>query len=171
MKKIFLRLLFLSVIIMYGCEKKSKCPEAPTNAIVSWSEYNSPVTLNEYFLCNNEALLKHSGDTIRLWGWAYYRDPEGTEPDFTYDSNWTAYRDYIYLVPNENHHGYNQMVWVRWDKEWRDTNSDFRQSFDEYLSKKWYVVATIGYKNFHTECCNLSPLYNAIYIDTVKDRN
>lgn len=170
-KTLILLGLFLSVIFFAGCKKQPECNNAmPSAAAISWTGYNPPTALHNYFGCNAEGIKKHLGDTVRLWGWVYYPDHGIGEPDPDplNDSNWSAYTGFIYLVSNEDHHGWEESVYLTWDQAWRETHPDFCQSFEEYLDKKWYVVATLDCFKSGIQCCPLFPLYKVISIDTIK---
>ena len=153
----------VGIIIFQGCkdEKETGCRPLPLDADVSWTEYNSIERLNTFY-CNKDALERHKGDTIRFYGWVYIRDTNSSDPDF---GDWTADRNYIHLVPIQNH--YAQSIILKWDSLWLAHHSDFCSHFDEYLDKKWYVTATIDYDFFGTRCCSTFPIFWAVSIDSI----
>lgn len=179
----------LACFLVVGCEKPKSatdcngcndmpCEEyAPAGVTVSWTDYNLPSELRAYFNCHRATLTEHLGDTIQLSGWVYYQGEN--EPNFTYPGDWDVNRGWLLLVDNENHHGYHQSaVYVKWkewlnyttvaDSIWLEDHASFRDHFDEYLQKKWYVVAEITEEMLYgTGCCDHDPRYKIIFVDTI----
>ncbi|MBR2959374.1 MAG: hypothetical protein IKC19_07095 [Bacteroidales bacterium] len=67
----------VAVLAMTACEEKEPLHTEPTPATdvpgisetFSWTEYNWPDALLSYFHANEEEMMQHAGDTIRLAGW------------------------------------------------------------------------------------------------------
>ncbi len=131
-------------------------PWAPEGCTISRTDYNSPAEIFEYFHEHDSTRRMHDGDTLKIWGWVYYHGPE--EPIFEADFSssplreaWTPEAGYIKLVPNEDHHGYDQHVEIKWSNTtFLQDHPEFAQNFDSYLMKKWYVTVK-------TECCWTIP--------------
>lgn len=189
------RIVFIIIVLIglgtVGCEKKivgDECPGcttcfAPTNASVSWTEYNKTAELWAYFNNHDSTLMQHIGDTILLCGWVYYPDHEAGEPTFDIMiPDWSVEAGVIYLVDNEDHHyhGIYRNAVVVWpaigpymtheDSVWYEEHMDFREHFPEFLLKKWYITARIeiGTNLGLGECSNYAPKYKIIEMDTLK---
>lgn len=187
MKIKLLSTIILTSLVFIGCDKSKieycngcndiDCEEyAPVGVSVSWIGYNNPSELTDYFACHRATLTEHLGDTIRLAGWVYY--PDEGEPNYIYQEDWNVDRGWILLVDNEDHHGYNQHAYVKWkewpnyttaaDSAWLEANATFRDHFNEYLQKKWYVVAEVNEVILNgAGCCDHDPQFKIIYIDTI----
>lgn len=185
MKKILFITIFVSCILNIGCTKITSdpglcngCPSgepceeyAPKGVTVSWTDFNSVANLQNYFVCHRATLKEHLGDTVRLVGWVYFKDPSSDEPDF---GEWSLERGEIFLVDDENHRGHNKIAYLEWDVEdsiWMESLSSLREHFDDFLMKKWYVVAKVGVAMLPgTGCCDHDPRYWIIDIDTIPNR-
>lgn len=168
-------ILMVGVLLLSGCSKPGACflvPEPsdyPSNGVeVSWSDYNTVKELNNYFDNHKMAIMDHLNDTILLTGYAYYPDYSNHEPNF---EEWNLDRGFVYLVDNENHHGYkNGTVTVAWDindSSFMSRNSLFKDNFEVFREKKWYVTARIRYFTIATCYQEYYPKYQIIDVDTV----
>jgi len=104
-----------------------------------------------------------------LTGYAYYPDYSNLEPD---PEEWYWNRGLVYLVDNENHHGYNNgiayVIWNVDDSSFVSRNRAFRDDFELFREKKWYVTAIIrSCVMMDGTCCVYIPEYTIVDVDTV----
>lgn len=173
-------------IVFVGCNKAKTsdycngcndmdCEEyAPAGVSVSWTDYNTPSELTNYFACHRATLTEHLNDTIKLAGWVYFCDHESGNPDF---GEWDINRGWLLLVDDRDNPDYHHHAWVKWTKDfeyfspedsiWLAAHPNFRDHFNEYLQKKWYVVAVVNEKILYSGCCDHNPQYKIVDIDTI----
>ena len=172
----------VSVIILTGCKKPIEeevnpmCEYwAPEDCTFSLDKYNSPAELCDYFMEHDSTIQAHVGDTLKIWGWVYYHG-SGEPIPIPYETDplreaWSSEAKKIYLVGNEDHHGWYEAIQLVWTDSFLHNNPDFMQSFDTYLAKKWYVSATLSYWEMLIPCSMYSPIFNIVSIDTIpKDK-
>lgn len=190
MKKCFLTILAIVGFVATSCEKKTNderiqgCETcyAPSDASISWTDYNSVMEMHTFFNHHDSTLMHHLGDTIRFCGWVYYPDEDEHEPLYNVMiPDWSIEGGTMFLVDSEDHHfhGNYGAACVRWpttssymtheDSVWYDEHSDFVEHFSDYLLKKWYVTACIEYDvDLGYGCCsNYAPKYRLIKLDTI----
>lgn len=158
-RNVFYLFIATAVVAMAlaGCEKTKRSPYdcyeevdvqpwAPDSCSFSWTDYNSTMQVLNYFSGHDYTILSHDGDTLMLWGWIYFHGPgEPILDPFVYDSiegsqeAWSPEALFINMVPNENHHGWSQSVRIDWDRPFIQSHPDFRENFDDYLQKKWFI--------------------------------
>ena len=172
----------VSVITLTGCKKPIEeevnpmCEYwAPEDCTFSVDKYNSATEWHEYFYSHDSTRLFHNGDTLRMWGWVYYHGPR--EPlrcpvsDDDLREAWSFDVGFIILVGNENHHGWDEAVWISWDcQSLERMHPGLTQNFDSLLQKKWYVT---GIVNCFPEyicpgpCTSIGMKVQVIDIDTI----
>ena len=180
----------LSFLLLSGCKDDSITPcgcedivdWAPDTCSFSWSGYNSPKQVIDYFSQHDSTIVTHAGDTVKFWGWVYFHGPE--EPIYEpYALNplredWNVGAKRILLVGNEDHH-YHHLeygaIWLMWDDEWLIENPHFVQNFDILLQKKWYVTAImdsvkVDY-SFGPLCNRWGTKFSLINVDTIQRSN
>lgn len=194
-----LTLIFAACLAAIGCKKDNKCklpygsdgaalPDecfdcqcfAPSDAKLSWTDYNSVSEMHASFNNHDSTLMQHAGDTIRLCGWVYY--PGDHEPLYAVMiPDWSVEAGTMFLVDNEDHHfhGNYGFAIIKWpkinsymtpaDSLWYNEHADFVEHFSDYLLKKWYVTARIEYTNslLYGCCSNFEPRYKLVAIDTI----
>jgi hypothetical protein len=167
--------IWFGVLLFAGCHKneggcKHPSPDYPPNGVeVSWTSYNTVKQLKDYFNCHKMAIMNHFYDTIMLTGYAYYPDYSNLEPD---PEEWYWNRGLVYLVDNKNHHGYNNgiayVIWNVDDSSFVSRNRAFRDDFELFREKKWYVTAIIrSCVMMDGTCCVYIPEYTIVDVDIV----
>ncbi len=182
-----------SVLFLSGCkgEKITPCycerimDWAPDTCSFSWTNYNSPRQVMDYFLLHDSTIVFHDGDTVKFWGWVYFHGPN--EPIYEpyalkpLREDWNADAKLMLLVGNEDHHlhkGKYGAIWLQWDDTFLQENPRFVQGFDGLLLKKWYVTATINKERrslYIGPSCDKENQwgvkYSLITIDTIPHNN
>lgn len=178
---------FLPLFFLSGCkgEKIAPCgcegvvPWASDTCSFSFSKYNSTKQVKDYFCLHDSTIVKHSGDTLRFWGWVYYPShdepfipeiPNQREPNYRPD----ACR--ISLVTHKDYPGYSRQSEIL-DVDWRNSsflkdNPWFSEEFDSLLNKKWYVTATVfAQYDGILNCYTYYPEFTMIALDTIPNNN
>ena len=172
-----LRFLIVSFVVMalVGCKEtkiEPVCfPWAPAGSTLSETDYNSPTEIRDYFAEHDSTRLAHDGDTLKIWGWVY--DPTGTYEPRLWDPHlgaWSPETGFIMLVPNEDHHGYDQSIKIIWEyTDFLQNHPGFAQDFGSYLQKKWYVKARMKCLQnvMGTHCSRIGIDFYVVDIDTI----
>ena len=110
-----------------------------------------------------------------MWGWVYYHGP--MEPlrcpvsDDDLREAWSFDVGFIILVGNENHHGWDESVWISWDcQSLERMHPGLAQNFDSLLQKKWYVTGIVNCFPeyiFPGPCTSIGMKVQVIDIDTI----
>lgn len=145
----------------------------------SFSEYNSTKQVRDYFSLHDSTVVKHSGDTVKFWGWVYYPNhdepfipeiPDQREPNYRPDA------EKIVLATHKDYPGYSRQSELL-DVNWRYSsftkeNPWFNEEFDSLLNKKWYVTAiVVASRIYFPGCYSYYPEFNMIALDTVPNNN
>ncbi len=171
----FLSVAFVAMALV-GCKEtkiEPVCfPWAPANCTLSETDYNSPVEIHDYFANHDSTKLVHDGDTLKFWGWVY--DPTGTYEPRLWDPHlgaWAPETGFIVLVPNEDHHGYDDLsIRIIWEyTTFLEDHPGFSQDFDRYLQKKWYVKAKVvcHRSSIWRPCSRVGIDFYVVDIDTI----
>ncbi len=179
-------IITILTMIFYGCKGQKieplPCnPWAPTDCVISRTNYISIIELQDFFdniRYHDSTKLSYDDCTIKLWGWVYYHGLNEPifEPDYSstpLQESWSPEAGYIVLVPNENHHGYDQSIRIEWDDSFLKDYPEFYRKFDSYLQKKWYVTIRmecvqniIGWE----PCNQYGFRFHAVSIDTINNK-
>ncbi len=157
---------------------------APEDCTFSKDKFNTPAELRDYFDNHDSTRLKHDGDTLKICGWVYYHDHAAREPYMcpVDEGNpprekWTAENGFIFLVGNENHHGWNEAVRISWNynnsSSFLQDYPEFVNNFDSLLQKKWYVSVQVQcFPEYITPgpCSKIGMIYHVLEIDTLPSK-
>lgn len=148
-KLLILAAAAISAMAFAGCVKpqeqiiptESCNPWAPEDCPFSRDGYNSPAVLHDYFDYHDSTRMAHNGDTIRFCGWVYYHGQNEpvvnpAEGDILRE-HYTLENGLVYLVENENHHGWDDAVAVHWTQySFLQEHPGFVEDFDRLLQKR-----------------------------------
>lgn len=73
-KKIVWLTVTAVALLTASCEKVTGCfygQDAPVNATVSWTDYNSVEAMIKYFAHHDNTMIQHQDDTIKVYGYAH----------------------------------------------------------------------------------------------------
>lgn len=164
--------LVLLPFMMFSCKEKQcdtpcESPYAPENASISWTDYNSVREFLDYFTCHPATIKEHADDTIRVTGWLYYGEP-GVDA-MVWDESELEYSPKIILTANQNHYGYDDIIYMRLQEDslWMYV----REHISDFSDKQIYATCILGYADMPpiSGCCYRSVVLKTINITTYFD--